>query len=105
MNLFDLGGKRCRQMIDPLIYSVFVGQHLRVGKAITPPEGLFGSAPGAAAMPQATALAAATITAQLQSKEGDVVVTPPIGTVVGAPVVIFFLDQNEFESKNSISIL
>jgi len=70
MNLFDLGG-----------------QHLRVGKAITPPEGLFGSAPGAAAMPQATALAAATITAQLQSKEGDVVVTSPIGTVVGAPVV------------------
>ncbi|CAF1005120.1 unnamed protein product [Adineta steineri] len=53
MNLFDLGG-----------------QHLRVGKAITPPEGLFASAkPIASPMPTATALAVATITAQLQAKD------------------------------------
>lgn len=87
-----------------MINFVFVGQHLRVGKAITPPEGLFGSAPGAAAMPQATALAAATITAQLQSKEGDVAITPPLGTVVGTPVVVIFFDQNEFVSKKYILI-
>jgi hypothetical protein len=48
----------------------FLGQHLRVGKAITPPEGLFASAqPIASQMPTAAALAAATITAQLQAKD------------------------------------
>ncbi|CAF3881989.1 unnamed protein product, partial [Rotaria magnacalcarata] len=53
MNLFDLGG-----------------QFLRVGKAITPPEGLFASAqPVTSQMPTAAALAAATITAQLQAKD------------------------------------
>jgi len=53
MNLFDLGG-----------------QYLRVGKAVTPPEGLAASAqPAASQMPTAAALAAATITAQLQAKE------------------------------------
>ncbi|CAF0964197.1 unnamed protein product [Rotaria sordida] len=53
MNLFDLGG-----------------QYLRVGKAITPPEGLFASAqPLTSQMPTAAALAAATITAQIQAKD------------------------------------
>ena len=53
MNLFDLGG-----------------QHLRVGKAITPPDGLFASAQTvSSAMPQAAAIAAANITAQLQAEE------------------------------------
>lgn len=53
MNLFDLGG-----------------QFLRVGKAITPPEGLFASAQTVTSqMPTAAALAAATITAQLQAKD------------------------------------
>ncbi|CAF0785665.1 unnamed protein product [Adineta steineri] len=53
MNLFDLGG-----------------QFLRVGRAITPPEGLFASAqPVASQMPSASALAAATITAQLQAND------------------------------------
>ena len=51
--------------------SIFVsGQYLRVGKAITPPDGLFASAqPMASQMPTAAALAAATITAQLQAKD------------------------------------
>ncbi|CAF4012106.1 unnamed protein product, partial [Rotaria magnacalcarata] len=53
MNLFDLGG-----------------QFLRVGKAITPPEGLLTTTPTTAtSMPTATALAVATITAQLQAKD------------------------------------
>jgi half-pint family poly-U binding splicing factor len=53
MNLFDLGGQR-----------------LRVGKSITPSEGLFASAqPVTSAMPTATALAVATITAQLQAED------------------------------------
>ncbi len=48
----------------------YLGQHLRVGKAITPPDGLFASAqPIASPMPTATALAVATITAQLQAKD------------------------------------
>jgi hypothetical protein len=47
-----------------------LGQYLRVGKAITPPEGLFASAqPVSSQMPTAAALAAATITAQLQAKD------------------------------------
>jgi hypothetical protein len=58
----------------------YIGQHLRVGKAITPPEGLFASAqPIASPMPTATALAVATITAQLQA---DDVGTSPQPTVV-----------------------
>ncbi|CAF0761903.1 unnamed protein product, partial [Didymodactylos carnosus] len=62
MNLFDLGG-----------------QYLRVGKAITPPEGLFASAqPVTSQMPTATALAAATITAQMQAKDVE---TNPVPTV------------------------
>lgn len=49
---------------------LFIGQFLRVGKAITPPEGLSTATPGTvASMPTATALAVATITAQLQAKE------------------------------------
>jgi hypothetical protein len=63
MNLFDLGG-----------------QFLRVGKAITPPEGLFASAQSLSSpMPTAAALAAATITAQLQAKDVE---TNPQSTVV-----------------------
>ncbi len=63
MNLFDLGG-----------------QFLRVGKAITPPEGLFASAQSVSSqMPTAAALAAATITAQLQAKDVE---TNPQPTVV-----------------------
>ena len=47
-----------------------LGQYLRVGKAITPPDGLLASAQVAATtMPTATAVAVATITAQLQAKE------------------------------------
>ncbi|CAF3422450.1 unnamed protein product [Rotaria sp. Silwood1] len=62
MNLFDLGG-----------------QYLRVGKAITPPEGLLASTPAAAAsMPTATALAVATITAQLQAKDVETNSQPTI---------------------------
>ncbi|CAF0863667.1 unnamed protein product [Didymodactylos carnosus] len=62
MNLFDLGG-----------------QYLRVGKAITPPEGLFASAqPVTSQMPSATALAAATITAQMQANDVE---TNPVSTV------------------------
>lgn len=69
MNLFDLGGTfRCFD--SDRNNSLISGQHLRVGKAITPPEGLLISTqPIAAPMPTATALAAATITAQLQAKE------------------------------------
>ncbi|CAF0808966.1 unnamed protein product [Rotaria sp. Silwood1] len=63
MNLFDLGG-----------------QYLRVGKAITPPEGLFASTqPIASQMPTAAALAAATITAQLQASDVETN-APPITT-------------------------
>jgi hypothetical protein len=62
MNLFDLGG-----------------QHLRVGKAITPPDGLFASAQTvSSAMPQAAAIAAANITAQLQAEEVVNNVPPPL---------------------------
>jgi poly(U)-binding-splicing factor PUF60 len=68
MNLFDLGG-----------------QHLRVGKAITPPEGLFASAqPVASQMPTAAALAAATITAQLQAKDIE---TNSQATVVASQMI------------------
>ncbi|CAF1037815.1 unnamed protein product [Rotaria sp. Silwood1] len=67
MNLFDLGG-----------------QYLRVGKAITPPEGLLASTPAAAAsMPTATALAVATITAQLQAKDVETNSQPTIVSQVG----------------------
>jgi poly(U)-binding-splicing factor PUF60 len=53
MNLFDLGG-----------------QLLRVGKAVTPPEGLNVVVPPVAnQLPTASALAAASITAQLQAQE------------------------------------
>lgn len=49
-----------------------LGQRLRVGKALTPPEGLFATAqPVVNSMPTATALAVATITAQLQAKEAE----------------------------------
>ena len=66
MNLFDLGG-----------------QHLRVGKAITPPDGLFASAQTvSSAMPQAAAIAAANITAQLQAEE--VVNNVPTTTVASS---------------------
>ncbi|CAF1497084.1 unnamed protein product [Rotaria sordida] len=52
MNLFDLG------------------QYLRVGKAITPSDGLFASAQLITnQMPTAFVLAVATITAQLQVKD------------------------------------
>jgi nucleoid-associated protein YgaU len=53
MNLFDLGG-----------------QLLRVGKAVTPPEGTLTSAP-APQMPTASAIAAASITAQIQVQEAE----------------------------------
>jgi hypothetical protein len=54
-------------------YPFDLGQYLRVGKAITPPDGLFASGqPSASQMPTAAALAAATITAQLQAKEIDI---------------------------------
>ena len=60
--------------------SAHVGQHLRVGKAITPPEGLFASAQTIASpMPTATALAVATITAQLQADD--------VGTSSQSPAV------------------
>lgn len=53
-----------------LVFLNSIGQFLRVGKAITPPDGLFASAqPVANQLPQASALAAATITAQLQAKD------------------------------------
>jgi hypothetical protein len=66
-----------------------LGQHLRVGKAITPPEGLFASAQSLSSpMPQATALAVANITAQLQAK--DVVVTPQQPVVVREIVRVTF---------------
>lgn len=59
----------------------FLGQYLRVGKAITPPDGLFASAqPMAGQMPTAAALAAATITAQLQAKDIE---ANPKPTLVG----------------------
>ena len=54
-----------------------------MGKAITPPEGLLGAATGAVPLPQATALAAATITAQLQTKEGDLVTSPILPGALG----------------------
>ncbi|CAF2415162.1 unnamed protein product [Rotaria sp. Silwood2] len=71
MNLFDLGG-----------------QFLRVGKAITPPEGLLASAPAAAnSMPTATALAVATITAQLQAKDVETNSQPTIVLgFIGGPI-------------------
>jgi len=53
MNLFDLGG-----------------QLLRVGKAVTPPEGTLTSAP-TPQMPTASAIAAASITAQIQVQEAE----------------------------------
>jgi poly(U)-binding-splicing factor PUF60 len=59
---------------------LLVGQFLRVGRAITPPEGLFTSAqPVASQMPSASALAAATITAQLQANDVE---TNPQSTIV-----------------------
>ncbi|CAF1108474.1 unnamed protein product [Rotaria sordida] len=68
MNLFDLGG-----------------QYLRVGKAITPPEGLLASTPAAASlMPTATALAVATITAQLQAKDVE---TNPQPTIAASQII------------------
>ncbi|CAF1556481.1 unnamed protein product [Adineta ricciae] len=77
MNLFDLGG-----------------QHLRVGKAITPPEGLFASAqPIASPMPTATALAVATITAQLQAKDVE---TNPQPTVAASQLINNPLAQVSF---------
>jgi hypothetical protein len=59
------------QQKKKFFYFYFIsGQHLRVGKAITPPEGLFASAQSIGSpMPTATALAVATITAQLQAKD------------------------------------
>jgi len=71
MNLFDLGGMLFTKKTFLLIFLFFfLGQFLRVGKAITPPEGLFASAQTVASqMPTAAALAAATITAQLQAKD------------------------------------
>jgi len=71
MNLFDLGGMfSFFSTKKKKLFSVFLGQHLRVGKAITPPEGLFASAQSIGSpMPTATALAVATITAQLQAKD------------------------------------
>lgn len=58
---------------------LYLGQYLRVGKAITPPEGLFASAqPVANQMPTAAALAAATITAQLQAKDVETIASPTI---------------------------
>jgi hypothetical protein len=51
-----------------------------VGKAITPPEGLFAAAQGIGSpMPQATALAVANITAQLQAKDAEI--TPQVAVV------------------------
>lgn len=56
-----------------------LGQHLRVGKAITPPEGLLASAQTVTSqMPTAAALAAATITAQLQAKEVETNAQPVV---------------------------
>lgn len=70
-----------------------IGQYLRVGKAITPPEGLLASAqPAGSQMPTASALAAATITAQLQAKDIE---TNPQTIVV----------YKSFRSKNLIFIL
>ena len=82
MNLFDLGG-----MSPITVHSsgflglscLCLGQFLRVGKAITPPEGLFASAqPIANQMPTAAALAAATITAQLQAKDVETIAQPVV---------------------------
>jgi hypothetical protein len=53
MNLFDLGG-----------------QFLRVGKAVTPPEGLY-PLPILTQLPTASALAAANITAQIQAQVSE----------------------------------
>ncbi len=53
MNLFDLGG-----------------QFLRVGKAVTPPEGL-NPQPVVTQLPTASALAAANITAQIQAQDAE----------------------------------
>ena len=57
-----------------------LGQHLRVGKAITPPDGLHATVSSPASqLPTAAALAAATITAQLQAKETET--SPPLMVV------------------------
>lgn len=78
MNLFDLGGMLLIRD-DCFVIWVCLGQHLRVGKAITPPEGLLASAqPMASQMPTAAALAAATITAQLQAKEVETNAQPVV---------------------------
>jgi len=64
MNLFDLGG-----------------QHLRVGKAITPPDGLYATvAAPTDQLPTAAALAAARITAQLQATEIQPISQPVVTT-------------------------
>ncbi|CAF4480475.1 unnamed protein product [Rotaria socialis] len=61
------------------------GQFLRVGKAITPPEGLLTTTPTAAtSMPTATALAVATITAQLQAKNVE---TNPQPTIAASQMI------------------
>ncbi len=56
MNLFDLGG-----------------QFLRVGKAVTPPEGLMPQP--LPQLPTASALAAANITAQIQAQDAESIPT------------------------------
>ena len=82
MNLFDLGGMFIdfvEKKIRIWVSYGYLGQHLRVGKAITPPEGLFASAqPIASPMPTATALAVATITAQLQAKDVETNAQPTV---------------------------
>lgn len=66
-----------------------------MGKAITPPEGLFASVqPTASPMPTATALAVATITAQLQAKDVETNAQP----VVVNPAIILLTKHTEFFS-------
>ena len=80
MNLFDLGGVfHCFDFFKQNFFFCSLGQHLRVGKAITPPEGLSASTqPVTSPMPTATALAMAKITAELQAKEVETIIQPPI---------------------------
>ena len=66
--------------LSSYVFTFLLGQHLRVGKALTPPEGLLAAVqPNASPMPTATALAVATITAQMQAND---VATYPQATIV-----------------------